>query len=380
MKRILIVTERRADFSRFKPVIKLIKKEKKLDYQLLVTGLHLEKNYGLTINEIYDQNFKVYKKFKIFSKNYVKINDGAQMSEALGIAFIKISRILRKAKPDLILSGFDIAANFVVTVCGAHMNIPVAHIQGGEVSGTIDESLRHAMSKFSNLHFTANKETKARLIKMGEEAKSVFIVGCPSIDALLAEKPKKKEEIYKNYKIDLNKITLLIIQHPVTSEIKEVENQMIKTLKAVKKSGLQHLIIFPNNDAGSNKILKIIKKSNLNFTQTLNLAEYKTILKSKTILIGNSSSGVHESATFKMPVINIGSRQDRRLKPKNVINVKHNTDEILKAIKKVQSKQFLNMLKNLKNPYGDGTTAPKIIKIIKNLNLKNFKTQKKNTY
>ena len=255
MLKIFIVSERRADFSRFKPIINLIKKNKDLDYQLVVTGLHLMKEYGYTINEIKKQNYKIYKKFKMFNKNYLVNNDGADMSNALGIAISKISKILSKAKPDLILSGFDIAANFAVTVCGAHMNIPVAHIQGGEVSGTIDESLRHAMSKFSNLHFTANLDTKKRLIKMGEKPKNIFAVGCPSIDALMKEQIKNSSYIYKKFKIDIKKKFVLIIQHPVTSEIHQTKKQMYETMRAIKNLKMQNLFVFPNNDAGSNKVV-----------------------------------------------------------------------------------------------------------------------------
>lgn len=380
MKLIFIITERRADFSRFKPIIKLIKKEKKLNYHLVVTGTHLEKKHGYTIKEIRDEKIKIYKTFRMFDKQYFLNNDGAEMSSAIGIALKKISKILKLSKPDLILSGFDIGANFAATVCGAHMNIPVAHIQGGEVSGTIDESLRHAMTKFSNFHFTANKETKKRLIKMGEISKSIFTVGCPSIDALVNEKKISKKEIYKKFNIDLNKRFLLVIQHPVTSEIKNSSTQMISTLKAIKDVGIQHLIIFPNSDAGSKKIINLVKKSNLNFTSTLNLSEYKTFLSSDMILVGNSSSGIHEAATFNVPVINIGTRQDGRTKPNNVINVNHKKSEILNAIKIATSSEFLNKIRYIKNPYGNGNSSKLIVNIIKKLRLKNFNTQKKLTY
>ena len=151
MIKILIITERRADFSRFKPIIKLIQKEKNIDYDLIVTGLHLVKKHGYTIKEIIDEKFKIFSRFKMFDKNYFKLNDGAEMVRSIGIVFKKLSHLLKKSKPDLILSGFDIAANFAISVAGAHMNIPIAHIQGGEVSGTIDESLRHSMSKFSSI-------------------------------------------------------------------------------------------------------------------------------------------------------------------------------------------------------------------------------------
>lgn len=378
--KIFIVTERRADFSRFKTILELIKKEKNMSYQLAVTGLHLVKKYGYTITEILKNNFNVKYKFKMFDKKYHLENDGAAMSYAMGRAFCELSKILKKNKPDLILSGFDIAANFAVTVCGAHMNIPVAHIQGGEVSGTIDESLRHGMSKFSNFHFTANQDSRIRLIKMGEMAKNIFVVGCPSIDALKSEKKLSRKKIKKKFRIDLLKPYSIIIQHPVTSELNDAEKQMLETIKALKHFKIQHLIVFPNNDAGSNKILNSIKKSNLNFTPNLNLREYKTLLSNCKILIGNSSSGIHEAATYKVPVINIGSRQNGRIKPKNVISVNHKENEIIQAINKGLSKKFNNRIRNLKNPYGDGTASKKIIKVIKKFNLNNFNTQKKISY
>jgi GDP/UDP-N,N'-diacetylbacillosamine 2-epimerase (hydrolysing) len=378
--KIFIVTERRADFSRFRPILKLIKKENKINYQLVVTGLHLVKKYGYTINEIKKDKIKIHNKFVMFNKKYFHHNDGAAMSDAMGIAFRNLSKILKKSKPDLILSGFDIAANFALTVCGAHMNIPVAHIQGGEVSGTIDESIRHGMSKFSNIHFTANKETENRLIKMGEIKKNIFVVGCPSIDALKSEKQITQKKIFAKFKLDLTKPYSIVIQHSVTSEIYSAQKQMKQTILALKKFDMQHLIIFPNNDAGSDKIIKMIKKSNLNCVPSLNLTEYKTLLANCEILIGNSSSGVHEAATFKIPVVNIGTRQNGRTKPKNVLNVDHNPVEIIKAIKLGLSNRFKKKIKNIKNPYGDGNSATKIVKIIKSLNLKKFNTQKKITY
>ena len=379
MKRILIITERRADFSRFKPIIKLIRKEKSLDYRLLVTGLHLVRKYGYTINEIKDEKFKIYAKFKMFDENYFKINDGADMVRAIGKVFINIPYLIKKIKPDLILSGFDIAANFAVSAAGAHMNIPVAHIQGGEVSGTIDESLRHAATKFSNFHFTANKNTKNRLIKLGEIPKNIFSVGCPSIDALFSEKNINKKIIKNKFKIDLDKTFLVVIQHTVTSEL-NILKQIRETLKAVKKSKMQHLIVFPNNDSGSKNILREIQRSKLNYVPSLTLTEYKTLLNGDMILVGNSSSGIHEAASFKVPVINIGSRQNGREKPKNIVNVDYDSVEITKAIKKVKSKKFKNFMKKIKNPYGDGKSSIKIINIIKKLKLKNFNTQKQLTY
>jgi GDP/UDP-N,N'-diacetylbacillosamine 2-epimerase (hydrolysing) len=380
-RKIFIVTERRADFSRFKPILELIKKNKKLDYHLVVTGTHLVKKHGYTLNEIIESKFKIFAKFSMFNKKYEIKDSGSGMAKALGRAIINLSLILEKSKPDLILSGFDIAANFAATIVGAHMNIPVAHIQGGEVSGNIDESLRHAMSKFSHYHLTANSDSKNRLIKLGEIKKNIFIVGCPSLDALFSEKLISRHEIIKKFNIDISKPYLLIIQHPVTTESEDSKKQIEQILMSLKNINIQKLFILPNNDSGAANIIKIIKKNNVNHATTLKLREYKTLLVNCKILIGNSSSGIHEAASFGIPVINIGNRQKGRLKPKNVIDVKCNSKSILKKINFIlKNKKFKNSLRNLKNPYGDGKSAVKIIQILKKINLDKKIIQKQNTY
>ena len=165
MKKVLIVTERRADYSRFKPILELITKSETLDYDLVVTGMHLLKKYGRTINEIKYDGFKIFDTFDMFEEE--DDNDGASMMRGFANAINGLTDSIKKSNPDIILSGFDIGANLAITIVGAHMNIPIAHIQGGEVSGTIDESIRHAMSKFSHYHFCANVDAKDRLIKMG---------------------------------------------------------------------------------------------------------------------------------------------------------------------------------------------------------------------
>ena len=380
-RKIFVVTERRADFSRFKPILELIKKDNKLDYILVVTGSHLLKRHGYTINEIRKSKFKVYEKFRMFDKDYNSNDKGSGMAKALGLAVIKLTKILEKTKPDLILSGFDIAANFAVTVAGAHMNIPIAHVQGGEVSGNIDESLRHAMSKFSHYHFTANSDSKNRLIKMGELRKNVFSVGCPSLDALFAEKNFSRNEIIKKFKIDINKDFILVIQHPVTTEAEESKNQIKKLIKALNKFSVPKLFVLPNNDSGALNIIKIIKSHNVNYTSTLKLKEYKTLLSKCRVLIGNSSSGIHEAASFKKPVLNIGNRQNGRLKPKNVIDSSYDLKEIIEKTKYIlNNKRFTKSLNSLKNPYGDGKSAIKILKYLKKINLSKKIIQKQITY
>jgi GDP/UDP-N,N'-diacetylbacillosamine 2-epimerase (hydrolysing) len=377
-RKILLITERRADYSRFKPILKLINKSKYLDYILVVTGTHLLKNHGKTINEIKKDKFRIDYKIKSFSSS--KADDGESMVVAIGNVLKKISLVIKKSKPDIILTGFDIGANFALTVAGAHLNIPVAHIQGGEVTGSIDESLRHSMSKFSNYHLVANLDAKKRLIRMGEQKNKIFIVGCPSLDALFQEPVISDEEIKKRFKIDCNKLFFIVIQHPVTTEHKLSKNQILETIQAIKKTKAQALFILPNNDSGHLDIINEIRKNNLNCSESLSLSEYRSLLMKASILIGNSSSGIHEAASFRLPVINIGSRQNGRLQPKNVNNVDYNRKNILNKIKFcLNNDKYITSLKKLQNPYGDGNSASKIIKVLKKINLLET-TQKRNSY
>jgi UDP-hydrolysing UDP-N-acetyl-D-glucosamine 2-epimerase len=381
-KKILIVTERRADFSRFKPIIDKINNDKKLDYLLIVTGIHLLKKYGFSINEIKKTGIKINTTFKMYSNVSIKNDDGATMVSAFGTAIINLSKILKKTKPDIVLSGFDIGANFAVTVAAAHMNIPVAHIQGGEVSGTIDESIRHAMSKFSHYHLVSNKDAQQRLIKMGEDKSKIHIVGCPSIEALFNEKLLKKKFLEKKFGIDFNKKFIIVIQHSVTTELYNTKKQINSTIEAIKKSKIQTLFICPNNDAGSTIIINAIKKSkDIFFTPTLTLSEYRSLLERCFALVGNSSSGIHEASSFYKPVINIGSRQNGRLRSKNIIDVGYKTSEILKAIKNLENKNFYRkLIKDLKNPYSLENTSSKILNLLKKIKLDQKSLQKRITY
>ena len=372
MINIFIITERRADYSRFKPILELIIEDKDLDYTLVATGAHLVESMGYTKNEILNDGFKIHYEIKMFTDQE---DSGASMVRSFARVADQVTYCLEESKPDLILGGFDIGANLAVTIAGAHMNIPVAHIQGGEVTGTIDESIRHAMTKFSHYHFTSNIDATERLIKLGEVPKNIFNVGCPSIDAII--NTNDDIEILTRYKLKENDYFILL-QHPVTSEIENSKEQIQITLSAIKKSNINTLIILPNNDAGYSNIIKELKGSKIQFVESLKISEYINLLKRSTGLIGNSSSGIHETSTFNIPTINIGSRQSGRLRPENVLDVGHNENEICSAIKKC--KEIRNNGVKFKNPYGDGKSAERIVSIIKSLDLSPAIIQKKITY
>jgi UDP-hydrolysing UDP-N-acetyl-D-glucosamine 2-epimerase len=223
-------------------------------------------------------------------------------------------------------------------------------------------------------------DAKKRLVKMGEIKKNIYIVGCPSLDALFSATKLDCDYILRKFNIDLKKNFILVIQHPVTSEDNYSGSQIIETIKAVKKTCMQALFILPNNDSGHDKIIKIITQSKIKWTESLSLNEYFTLLSHAKLLVGNSSSGIHEAASFKLPVVNIGTRQNGRLKPPNVIDADYYCDDIYKKINFcLFNKKFIRSLKSLKNPYGDGQSSNKIANILGKINLSKS-TQKQNTY
>lgn len=369
MRKIFLITERRADYSRFKPILNLIDKDPDLDYDLVVTGLHLKEEHGYTINEIKKDGFKIFSTFQMFNEDE---DSGAAMVRSFSNSLKEVTYSLQSSKPDIILSGFDIAANFAVTIAGAHMNIPVAHIQGGEVTGTIDESIRHAMTKFSHYHFAANEDAKKRIVKLGEISENVFNVGCPSIDAIL--QVKDNPQILEKYNLENN--FFLMLQHPVTSEIKQSEFQITNTIEAIVESGVNALVILPNNDAGFSKIINKIKSTKLKYVDSLSIDDYVNLMKRSKALIGNSSSGIHETASFNIPTINVGTRQQGRLRSSNIIDVDYNKNEIIEAIKKCEN---LNGIES-ENIYGSGNSSKQIVSLLKTIDIGPDIIQKQITY
>lgn len=378
-KKILFVTERRADYSKIRPVIDAIKKSNKFDYYLVVTGSHLLKKQGYTINEIKKDGFRIYKKFNMFYEN--EEDTSSTMTIAFGRAIFSLTKIIKSLKPDIIFSGFDLGGNFAAAIIGAHMNIHVAHLEGGEVTGTIDEPIRHAISKFAHIHFTSNEEATKRLIKMGEDRKNIFTVGNPSLDVIKTIKFIPKTELEMEFKINLQKPFLLVVQHTVTTEINDVDRYFLETINAIKELDIQSIIIAGNIDAGSQKIKKIIKDSKISHYENLSFVKYISLLYHSSAIVGNSSSGIMEAPFLHVPSINIGTRQEGRSKTKSIINVGYNKKEIKNAINKViTNKKFCISIKNQKNQHGNGTAAKKIRYILEKLDLEKIPIQKKLSY
>ncbi len=374
MKRrtILFVTERRADYSRLKPILKLVLKSKKLRLRLVVTGQHLLKSLGQTSRIIEHDGFHIDASLPVFGAD--DTDDGASMARALGRYVLKLTDVAVRLKPDIIFCGFDLDAHLAAAIVGMHLNIPVAHIQGGERSGTLDEVLRHATTKFSHLHFVATEESRRRVIRLGEDPRYVFLVGSPSLDTIRHIPYPSRDSIFKKYGLDPRKPLIIFSQHPVTTEVKDVEQQIVASIRAIehvaRTQDAQVLAVYSNSDAGGKRIIARLKKTGFTIVPHIIYEDYLRLLKHAAVLAGNSSAGIHEAPSFGLPTVNIGTRQQYRERGVNVIDVPNESREIERAVLKcLTNKKFIAKVKRGKNPFDHGATARKIVSVLETVKL-----------
>nr|MBA4405412.1 UDP-N-acetylglucosamine 2-epimerase (hydrolyzing) [Nanoarchaeum sp.] len=383
MRKICVVSGYRSDYTKLKSVLSAIKNHPELELQLVVAAAHLLGDYGKTIEIIKKDGFEI----NAIARMVVEGEDPHSMTKSVGLGILEITTLLDNLKPDIVLIVGDRFEMLSVAISASLMNIPLAHIQGGEVSGTIDESIRHAITKFAHIHFPSTEQSAKRIIKMGENPSHVYNVGCPSMDEILKFDLGKKEDIKEiKYleKFDSKKPFLLVAQHPVTTEFESSYEQMYNTLEAIQETGIQTVLLYPNPDAGSADMVQAIlehgyktKEKSVVIKKFKNLpfATYIKLLAHCDCLIGNSSSGIRESHVFGTPVINVGTRQKDRERGKNVIDVNHNKEEIKEAILKCLSKGKLEC----EYLYGTGDSGKKIADILSKIELKNI-VQKKISY
>jgi len=373
--KVFVLIERRADYSRYKPILTKMREDSFFEIYLVVTGICLLDLHGKDINYIEDDGFVINAKIPMFKEG--NPDNGAEMVRSMARVLEGVTNELEKSKPDVVLSGFDIGGNFAVTIAAAHMNIPVAHIQGGEVTGSIDESIRHAMSKFSHVHFPATEDAKKRLVRLGENPKDIYVTGCPSIDVLMNTPYLPKENLEKEFGVDFSKPFLLMIQHPVTTEAKSSFDQIKETINAIKNKGIQAIVLLPNNDAGHAKIIEEIKSSGLKWLPSLSTVKFVNLYRNAWALIGNSSSGIHETPSLKIPAINIGNRQMGRERAANVIDVTNDQHQIELAIDKaIFDTEFRDFVSKIENPYGKGDSAETIVNLLKTIDFSKVSIQK----
>ena len=344
--------------------------------------MHLLKRFGSSIDEIKKDGFKVDDKIYMALDGY----NNYTMSKSLGVLITSFTDVIHRVKPDWLVLAGDRGETLAASIVGAYTNIPVAHIQAGEVSGNIDGMARHAIGKFTNLHLASNDDACKRLIKLGEEKFRIKNVGAPQLDELSEKQLKKVNIEYLNKKYSLNnfKKYILVVFHPVVEDLKNLRKQINITMKFLNVKNYKKVVILPNNDAGSDMVKDEMYKfrdSNYVIFDNLPRFEYLSFLKNCKFMIGNSSSGIIEAASFKKPVINIGRRQNKRLKTYNVITLKTITYKNLDlSIKKIKTSKFQKKLKKLKNPYGDGKSSKRIINFLLNTKIDQKLLQKNITY
>lgn len=359
MKKIVFLTGTRADYGKLKSLMKKIEEHNMFELHIFVTGMHLISKYGSTYKEIEKDGFK-----NIYKYINQKSNDG-HMDIILSNTILGFSNYVDEIKPDMIVVHGDRLEALAGAIVGAFNNIKVAHIEGGEVSGTIDESIRHAITKFSHIHFVSNENAKRRVMQLGESEDSIYVIGSPDIDIMYSNKLPTIEQAKQRYDINYNEYSI-VIYHPVTTEFDKIKENVRIFVNALIKSGKNYVVIYPNNDLGSSIILDEYEKfnDNPNFKvfPSIRFEYFLTLLKHSKFIIGNSSAGVREAGVYAIPAIDVGNRQQGRYDPrklKHIIHVNDNYLEILGAIKNIDKVKVTP-----KSVFGEGKSAYKFIKIL----------------
>ncbi|KPK56531.1 MAG: UDP-N-acetylglucosamine 2-epimerase [Thiotrichales bacterium SG8_50] len=370
MKKVCVVVGSRANYSSIKSAMRAIEQHPKLELQLVVGASALLDRYGAVVNLIERDGFQAAARVHML----IEGESPTTMAKSTGLGLIELPTIFEQLAPDVVLTVGDRFETMATTLAAAYMNIPIAHTMGGEVSGTIDESIRHAVTKFAHIHFPACQGARERIIRLGERPEHVHMVGCPRID-LVAEILADPNVDLSEHLFDLgvgerfalDQPFVLVSQHPVTTEYGAGERQITATLQAVRDLDLPAIVLWPNADAGSEDIARGIRKwrehkrdHQMHFFKNLPVDTYVRLMREAACLVGNSSSGIREGAYIGTPVVNIGSRQQARDRGANVIDVNHDTGLIRDAIRR----QLDHGRYDSEPIYGDGRAGIRIADLL----------------
>ena len=372
MRKICVITGSRAEYGLLRWVMQGIKDDPTLKLQVLATGMHLSREFGLTYREIKKDGFRIDRKVKMLTGSDTPVG----IAKSMGKGLIGFADALNELKPDLIVVLGDRFEIFSAVVAALVARIPVAHLHGGELTeGAFDEAIRHSITKMSHLHFVATDEYRRRVIQLGEQPQRVFTVGGLGIDNILRLKLFKREELEAVLNFKLGKKNLLITFHPVTLENDAGVKQMGELLKALRKIKKTQLIFtLPNADTNSRKLIKMVKRfvsqhPNARAYSSLGQLRYLSCIAQVDGVVGNSSSGLAEVPSFRKGTINIGDRQQGRLQATSVINCQATRQSIGIAIRRLYSRDFQARLSQVRNPYGTGGASDKVVKSLKHCSL-----------
>lgn len=375
-RKVALVVTARPSYARIKTALKAIRAHKDLELQLIVAASALLDRYGSIVKYIEADGFDIAARVFIVLEGENLITS----AKSTGLGIMELATIFDNLQPDVAVTVADRFETLATAVAASYMNIPVAHVQGGEVTGSIDEKVRHAVTKLSNLHFASTQKAAERLIRMGEEESSVFVTGCPSVDlaAEVLQSPEMDFDPFEKYggvgsKADLSEGYLVVMQHPVTTQFGEARAQIAETLGAVEAADMPALWFWPNLDAGSDGISRGIRVfreqgrgAKFHYFKNMEPEDFLRLIYHSRAIVGNSSVGIRESAYLGVPTVNIGDRQAGRERGPNVIDVAHQAKEIQAAIEK----QIQNGRYPSTHIYGDGHAGERIADLLASAELK----------
>lgn len=382
-RNILVLTGTRAEYGLLKSSMEEIRDHADLSLSIVATGMHLSPKHGMTIEDIREDGFTVDQEVMM----QLDADCGVAMAKTLGIGVMGLTDAFDALEPDVVLLLGDRDEALAGTLAAAHMNIPVAHIHGGDsMNGAIiDDSIRHAITKFAHVHFPVSELSAERIRKLGEEEWRITISGAPGLDDVLAGEFADPERVLDRYNIDPARNVFLVVQHPVTTQPERAREQMASTLDAVETFDTQTVLIYPNSDAGGDRIINEIESrpfdENVTKFRSLPREEYLGIMAAADVMIGNSSSGIIEAPSFDLPVVDVGPRQEGRERAKNTISVPHKKTEIREAIEKcINDDSFRNQVEICENPYYYGGAREQICRCLAKIDLDETLLRKQLTY
>lgn len=374
MRKICVTISARASYSRVYSMLTSMEKSQQLELYIVLIGSSVIDRYGNIYKEIKDEFSNVYK-----IHTSIEPSEKSFMSKTTGLTIIELSTFYELIQPDIVVTIADRFETIATSIAASYQNIPLAHIQGGEVTGNIDEKVRHANTKLADYHFVSNEKAYQRVVRLGENPDFIFNTGCPSLD--IAKQVKNNESelfspfknfsgVGKEFTLEKRKY-LVFLQHSETYSVDKTKKQIIASLEAIKESNIPTFIFWPNMDSGTDILSKELRRFRENnperdiyYIKNLNPLDFLNLIKHSICLIGNSSCGIRECSFLGVPSINIGDRQAGRLKGRNVTNVNHDKQEIISSIQ-----QAINKVREPENIYGDGESGKKISDIFEELDL-----------
>lgn len=368
VRKIVGVTGIRSEYEIMSSVFRAITEHPRLDLELIVTGAHLSDAYGYTIKDIKNDGFKI-------ADEIESLVNGDKLSsrvKGLAIQLQGMVQTIVRLKPDFLLVLGDREESMSTALLGAYMNIPVAHIAGGDRAvGNVDDQVRHAVTKLAHVHFVTNRESHKRVIAMGEQAFRVFNTGSPGLDRLVGEKELSYQQLSERlgFELKAEEPFILLIQHVISTEVEQAYAQMKETLEAVKELKIKTVLSYPNSDAGGQQMIKAITEytqlPNLYVAKNIPRSEFINLMRRAGCMLGNSSAGIMEAPLLKLPVINVGNRQKGRLHAENVEFVPHDRSAICTAVSKaIFDEDYRRQILECSNPYGDGRSSKKIAELL----------------